>query len=57
MTNFTIVIDQNKKCIECNKGGATNNGLCLNCINKAIEGKPMKTKVGQTLLKKFRRNK
>ena len=57
IARFTITIDQNKKCLECGKGGATENGLCLNCTSKALEGKPMKTRVGQSISKKFRRNK
>lgn len=38
IARFTITIDQNKKCLECGKGGATENGLCLNCTSKALEG-------------------
>ena len=52
-----ITINYDKKCIECGKKGALENGLCLNCTSKALEGKPMKTRVGQSISKKFRRNK
>lgn len=52
---INITINYDKKCIECGKKGATENGLCLNCINKAIKGKPMKTTIGQVIAKKFKR--
>lgn len=53
--NITINIDLDKKCIECGKKGACDNGLCLDCVSRAISGKPMKTSVGQKIAKKFRR--
>lgn len=53
ITNITINYD--KKCIECGKKGALDNGLCLSCLNKAMRGKPMKTTIGQTIAKKFKR--
>ena len=34
---LTIVIDQNKPCDKCGAMGATQNGLCLNCISKKIK--------------------
>lgn len=36
MHRVTINIDMDRKCTKCRKGGATQNGLCLTCINKAI---------------------
>ena len=34
---LTIFIDQNKPCEKCGMMGATQNGLCLNCISKKIK--------------------
>jgi hypothetical protein len=34
---FTINIDENRKCNRCGKGGATESGLCLKCISRAIK--------------------
>ena len=34
---LTIFIDQNKPCDKCGAMGATQNGLCLNCISKKIK--------------------
>ena len=42
-----ITIDMDKKCPECRKGGATQNGLCLGCITKSLVGKPMKSDLGR----------
>lgn len=33
----TIRIDFDKKCSRCGKPGATQNGLCLSCITRAIK--------------------
>jgi len=32
-----IEIDLDKKCVRCGEKGATQNGLCLKCVTKAIE--------------------
>lgn len=32
-----ITIDMDKKCKRCGKGGATQSGLCLKCVLKAIQ--------------------
>jgi len=32
-----ISVDLDRKCKRCGKGGATQNGVCLPCINKAIK--------------------
>jgi len=37
MANAEISINLDKKCVRCGKGGATQNGLCLACITKAIK--------------------
>lgn len=42
----TIVIDMNRKCAECKKPGATENGICMGCVAKAFKEKPMKSPVG-----------
>jgi len=34
---ITIEIDLDKKCIRCKKGGATQSGLCMTCITKALK--------------------
>jgi hypothetical protein len=45
----TFTVDLEKKCVDCNSGGAQPNGLCFGCISKAIQGKPMKTTAGRTI--------
>lgn len=45
--NIQINIDMDKKCPECGKGGATQNGLCLRCITKSMRGRPMKSDLGR----------
>lgn len=47
--NVTINIDMDKRCAECRKGGACQNGLCLACTAKAIAQKPMKSATGKAL--------
>lgn len=37
MPIFTININMDKRCPECGKGGATDNGLCLGCTKKAMD--------------------
>ena len=39
MTDKPVIIKVNldTKCKRCGKGGATQNGVCLSCINKAIK--------------------
>ncbi len=34
----TINIDMDKNCSGCGKAGATDNGLCLECVGKKIRG-------------------
>jgi hypothetical protein len=53
MANLTITIDLNKKCAECKKGGAVDNGLCLACTTKAIKRKPMKSAQGAAVAARF----
>lgn len=37
MTVHRIVIDIDKKCLRCGKGGATQGGYCLSCALKNLE--------------------
>lgn len=49
----TITVDMDKKCAECGKGGAVDNGLCLGCTTKAIAGEAMKSKIGKAVQGRF----
>jgi stalled ribosome alternative rescue factor ArfA len=49
MASATITISMEKKCVNCSKGGACDNGLCLSCTADAINGKPMKTAAGRAI--------
>jgi hypothetical protein len=35
--DFVIHVDLDKKCRRCGKGGATQSGLCMACIAKAVK--------------------
>lgn len=48
-TTPTITVNMDKKCAECRKAGAANNGICLGCTAKAVLGKPMKSEVGRAV--------
>jgi hypothetical protein len=50
---FTLNIDMDKKCAECGKGGATDNGICMKCNTKAISGKPMKSAIGRAVQRRY----
>lgn len=52
--NVTVNINMDKKCLECSKGGATDSGICLPCITKAIRGKPMKSVQGRSAAQRMR---
>ena len=54
--NTTITIDMDRRCAECHKGGATQNGLCLRCITRAVEGRVMRTRVGIEVQKRILAN-
>lgn len=54
MANLTITVNVDKKCAECGKGGAVDNGICLGCTSKAISGKPMKSPVGRAVAARFK---
>lgn len=49
----TITIHMGKKCAECGKEGAAENGLCMGCTSKAIRGKFMKSPAGRAVARKF----
>lgn len=53
--NPEIVIDMDKKCIECARGGATQSGVCMSCILRAVQGKPMRSDRGRTIARNFRK--
>lgn len=48
-----ITLDYNKKCAECGKGYAAQNGLCLSCTGKAMKGKKMKSAQGAIVAQRF----
>jgi len=37
MSAYQINIDMDKKCSRCGKGGATDGGLCMTCVVKAMK--------------------
>lgn len=49
----TITVNMDKKCAECGKGGAVDNGLCMGCTTKAIAGEAMKSKIGKAVQGRF----
>lgn len=53
-TTTTIVIDMDKKCAECGKGGATPAQLCISCTTKIIfKDKQPKTWQGRAMKKRW----
>lgn len=47
------MLDMGKKCIECGQGGAVSpNDICLSCMNRAVDGKKMKTQIGKLVQKR-----
>jgi len=47
-----IIIDEDKECVSCHKPGATQNGLCMECVLKRLEHKIREeNKVGTEYLK------
>lgn len=51
----TIDVHLDKQCVECGKGGATGNQLCMGCTSKAIRGLKMKSDAGREVQKRFDR--
>ena len=52
-TTTTIVIDMDKKCVECGRGGALPTDLCIRCTTKIIEGKRPTTWQGRAMKKRW----
>lgn len=54
MTTPTVTIDMSKECVECGKGGAADNGLCLKCMSGAVMGvRAMNSPVARRIAKRF----
>ena len=47
--NLTLNIDMDAKCKECNKPGAADSGICMNCASKCFGGKQMKSAQGKAV--------
>jgi hypothetical protein len=54
MTPTTVTVDMNKRCAECEEGGATDSGICLECTIRAMKYKPMTSWQGRAVAKRFR---
>lgn len=55
MSNIpTITINMDKKCAECGKGGAADNGICLKCTTKAMGPNPMRSAQGRQVQQRWR---
>ena len=50
----TINVRMGVHCEEYRKGGATDNGLCLRCMLKALDDKPMKSATGRAMQKRYK---
>jgi hypothetical protein len=37
MSKYEIKINLDRKCVRCGKGGATESGICLGCVAKAVK--------------------
>ena len=45
-----IVVNMDKKCAECGKGGAATSGICLRCFSKAVGAtQPLKSARGREI--------
>lgn len=54
MTIPVITLNCDVRCAECGKKSAVaENGLCLPCTTKAIQGKPMKSENGRSVRTRF----
>ena len=55
VSDFVLNINMDQKCVECSKGGATNSGLCLKCINRAANLKiVMRSHAGRVMQQRWR---
>jgi len=52
---YSFNVNYDKKCDECGKDGACDNGLCLACTTKAITGKTMKSRTGKEVAQRGKR--
>jgi len=48
-----ISIDYDKFCVECKKPGATQSGICLVCVLRAMNGKSMKSEAGKIVQRRI----
>lgn len=51
--HLTITCDLSKSCAECGKGGAVDNGLCMECTSKAMGKGPLKSDVAKAVRKRL----
>ena len=49
-----ININMDALCAECGKKGAAQNGICLKCMTKVFQGKPMKSEQGRRVQERVR---
>ena len=49
-----LEIDYDKKCAECGNEGATPSGICLGCVTKAMDDRPMKSAEGKAVQERIR---
>lgn len=47
-------IDCQKHCAECRELGASRSGLCMGCMVKAIDGRPLFTPTGRAVAERFK---
>jgi hypothetical protein len=52
---MTVVIDMDKRCDECGKGGALESGICIRCASKALKPKPMKSARGRMVQARYQK--
>lgn len=57
MARLVININMDRRCAECGKqAGVAENGLCLGCVSKAVQGKPMRSDVGKAVAARVRQH-
>jgi hypothetical protein len=49
----SVTGDLDRKCAECGSSGAADNGLCLRCTTRVIQGQPMRSAPGQAVADNF----
>lgn len=55
MQTVKITLTEDRKCVECGNGWASQGGFCLKCVNKALKWKPMKSAAGRALQAHYRK--